>query len=271
MSALWLAAPLVAAAWCWRLERRDGMVLGLTSHDRDLVLGGLLYRAAPGMRPSSIEQNDRIEAQSIDLTGAISSAAIRAEDIAAGRWDGARLTLLIANWEVSGGDVLVVATGELGNIVQRGGAFSAELAGPLAGLDRPRVPVTTPTCRAALGDRQCRVALAPLTQTVLVTAVDGRNIAVDTALAEGAFALGRLRWLDGALAGMETAIMAQEGMELLLADVPVTAPPLPARVRLRAGCDKRLETCAGRFDNAINFRGEAHLPGFDLLTRYPGG
>jgi hypothetical protein len=36
----------------------------------------------------------------------------------------------------------------------------------LAGLDQQRVPVTTPTCRAALGDRQCRVALAPMTRVV---------------------------------------------------------------------------------------------------------
>lgn len=52
---------------------------------------------------------------------------------------------------------------------------------------------------------------------------------------------------------------------------PIDHSSLPVRVRLRAGCDKRLETCATRFANAANFRGEAHLPGFDLLTRYPGG
>jgi uncharacterized phage protein (TIGR02218 family) len=36
------------------------------------------------------------------------------------------------------------------------------------------------------------------------------------------------------------------------------------------GCDKRLETCRDRFANTLNFRGEPHLPGNDLLTRYPG-
>ncbi|MBN8804942.1 MAG: phage BR0599 family protein, partial [Sphingopyxis terrae] len=30
-------------------------------------------------------------------------------------------------------------------------------------------------------------------------------------------------------------------------------------------------TGRSRFSNAVNFRGEAHLPGNDLLTRYPGG
>jgi uncharacterized phage protein (TIGR02218 family) len=43
-----------------------------------------------------------------------------------------------------------------------------------------------------------------------------------------------------------------------------------ARIELREGCDKRFETCRDRFANATNFRGEPHLPGNDLLTRYPG-
>lgn len=271
MTAAWLAEPLVTAAWCWRLERRDGLVIGLTSHDRDLVRNGQLYRAAPGMRPSRIEQNDRIESHSIEVSGAISSAAIRRQDIAAGRWDGARLELALADWTNSDTPMQVVANGELGGIVQRGQGFSAELNGPLAGLDLPHVPVTTPTCRAALGDRQCRVALVPLTLSTIVTAIDGRSVNISAALEGGAFRLGRLRWLDGPSAGLETAIIDQNDNALLLSESPVNPGALPVRVRLRAGCDKRLETCATRFGNAANFRGEAHLPGFDLLTRYPGG
>ena len=44
----WLREELVTLAWCWRLARRDGVAIGFTSHDRDLVIGGLAYRAAPG-------------------------------------------------------------------------------------------------------------------------------------------------------------------------------------------------------------------------------
>ncbi|HKR91916.1 phage BR0599 family protein, partial [Novosphingobium sp.] len=35
-------------------------------------------------------------------------------------------------------------------------------------------------------------------------------------------------------------------------------------------CDHTLNTCAARFSNAANFRGEPFLPGNDLLVRYPG-
>ena len=45
---------------------------------------------------------------------------------------------------------------------------------------------------------------------------------------------------------------------------------LGALIELIEGCDKSLATCAARFGNAINFRGEPYLPGIDLLTRYPG-
>ena len=271
MSAAWLAAPLVTAAWCWRLVRRDGVVVALTSHDHDMAVDGTLYRAAPGMRPSQIEQNDGLEGQSIDLNGAITSAAIRAEDIAAGRWDGAALTLMLVDWQATEAVPVTVASGTLGSIEQRGRAFTAELAGPLAILDAPVVPVTSPTCRAALGDRDCRVALAPLTAVRRAIGVSGRVVTLDGPIAAEQFVLGRLRWLDGTAAGLVSPIIAQGPNSVTLAELPPAMPAVPVRIELRTGCDKRLDTCVARFANGANFRGEAHLPGFDLLTRYPGG
>ncbi|MCP1560933.1 UNVERIFIED_ORG: hypothetical protein M2438_005035 [Methylobacterium sp. SuP10 SLI 274] len=34
---------------CWALRRRDGLVLGFTDHDRDLVLSGVTYAARSGL------------------------------------------------------------------------------------------------------------------------------------------------------------------------------------------------------------------------------
>jgi uncharacterized phage protein (TIGR02218 family) len=41
-----------------------------------------------------------------------------------------------------------------------------------------------------------------------------------------------------------------------------------AAVVLRAGCDKRFETCRNRFSNAVNFRGFPHMPGNDFVARF---
>jgi len=37
------------------------------------------------------------------------------------------------------------------------------------------------------------------------------------------------------------------------------------KYRAVIGCDKRFETCIKKFNNAVNFRGEPHVPGYDEL------
>jgi uncharacterized phage protein (TIGR02218 family) len=76
--------------------------------------------------------------------------------------------------------------------------------------------------------------------------------------------------MNGASCGLTTVMLSVSGATVQVRDLP-RAPVEPGcRVELREGCDKRLETCVTRFNNAVNFRGEPHLPGNDLLTRYPG-
>jgi len=265
----WLREELVTLAWCWRLSRRDGVTIGLTSHDRDLFLDGLVYRAAPGMTPSAIETRDSLDAATMEIEGAIASDAIAARDLDAGRWDGAKLELFLTDWTAPGAAPVTVARGFLGTITRRGAGFSAELRGVTQLLDGPVCPATSPSCRAMLGDAACRVDLAPLTHMRRVIAVAGRVVTLDAATPH--MASGELLWVEGGNCGLASPVIAAEGAQLHLAEAPVFAPDAPVRVRLTEGCDKQLGTCRDRFANAVNFRGEAHLPGNDLLTRYPGG
>jgi uncharacterized phage protein (TIGR02218 family) len=207
----------------------------------------------------------------MDLEGAVSSAAISAADLDAGRWDGAELVLMVTDWSLPEAPPIVVARGELGAVERRGAAFAAELQGVLRRLDALACPATSPSCRAGLGDRACRVDLAPLTHLRRVVAVDGRAVTLDAPVAAGSMAFGELLWIEGAACGLASPVIADDGTVLTLAEVPAVLPALPVRVRLSEGCDKQLATCRARFGNAANFRGEAHLPGNDLLTRYPGG
>ena len=267
----WLREELVTLAWCWRLARRDGVAIGLTSHDRDLIVGGMPYRAAPGMKPSALETSDEIDAGTMDLEGAIASDAIAADDLDAGRWDGAAVELFVTDWTAPDAAPVVVARGSLGAVERRGAAFTAELQGVTRALDGPACPATSPSCRAMLGDPACRVDLAPRTHRRRVVAVEGRAVTLDAAVAAGAMAFGELTWMEGAVCGLSSPVIDAAGTVLTLAEIPPVLPALPLRVRLVEGCDKQLATCRTRFANAVNFRGEAHLPGNDLLTRYPGG
>ncbi|WP_380874218.1 hypothetical protein ACFB49_46510 [Sphingomonas sp. DBB INV C78] len=267
----WIAPGLTTIALCWRLDRRDGVALGFTAHDRDLMIDGLAYRAAPGMLPSSISLSDGFEVDTLDISGALTSDAIRGDDLAAGRWDGARVRLFAIDWTDPASEALPLARGELGGVSLRDGAFTAELAGPTALLEQPVVEYTSPECRAELGDRRCRVDMTSRRRLVsLLEVMDSITYRIDAGAVGNAYGYGRLRWMEGPNAGLTSAILSSDGGWLTLREAPPATAVPGMLVEIGEGCDKSLATCAGRFANAVNFRGEPFLPGNDLLTRYPG-
>ncbi len=267
----WYAQDLTTLALCWRIDRRDGVSLGFTGHDRDLVIDGLAYRAAPGMTPSAISLSDGFDVDTLDVAGALTSDAITARDMAAGRWDGAAVRLFATDWSDPGVTPVPLARGALGQVGIRDGAFTAELAGPTALLERPVVEETSPDCRAELGDARCRVDLAPRTRFARVVAAAAATVTLDAPEpSANAYAQGRLWWIEGANSGLAALIASSAGATLVLREPPPFAVAAGTLVRLTEGCDRTLATCRDRFANAVNFRGEPYLPGNDLLTRYPG-
>ncbi|MGP1283672.1 MAG: DUF2163 domain-containing protein [Parasphingopyxis sp.] len=270
--AAFLAGPVTTIAFCWRLARRDGVTIGFTTHDRDLVIAGLAYRAAPGMLPSAVRLTDGLDADSMDVSGALAADAITGDDLMAGRWDGAAVRLFVIDWTAPDGDQLLLARGELGAVSIEGEAFTAELKGPAAILDRPVSEATSPECRARFGDARCRVDLAPRTRvTEIVAVVDDRTVDVASAATPpNAYGYGRLRWITGENSGLSNPLLRSAGNRLTLRDAPPFAVAPGTRIEIVEGCDRSFTACRDRFANTDNFRGEPHLPGNDLLTRYPG-
>jgi uncharacterized phage protein (TIGR02218 family) len=263
---------LTTIAFCWRVERRDGVTIGFTSHDRDIETEGLLYRAAPGILPSAIGLSAGFEVDRLDVRGALTSDAITAEDLAAGRWDAAAVAIFIVDWEEPDAPPIAIASGELGDVTVGSAGLEAELRSAAAQLDRPVVEQTSPECRARLGDRRCRVDMAGRAAVTRIVAVPGEQaVEVASAPAGDAASHGRLRWLSGPNAGLDHAITRSVGSVLELRDPPHFPAAVGDLVEITEGCDKSLATCSARFANAANFRGEPHLPGADLLTRYAAG
>jgi uncharacterized phage protein (TIGR02218 family) len=229
----------------------------------------VLHQAAPGMVPSAIRRSADFEPDSAEVEGALSHAAICSADLAAGRYDGAKVTIGLVDWETL--EETAIYSGTIGGVSDEAGGFSASLASRKAELLRDPVPRTSPTCRAAFCGPGCNLSGAKFTTLDRLATYDPARNAVQLEVAGASLAWvgGTLRWLDGALAGLNaTLIGVTDGW--LLIDRPLDVVPLAGeRVILRQGCDRRLETCSARFGNALNFQGEPFLPGNDLLTRYP--
>lgn len=267
------ADGLTAQVFLWRLDRADGVTLGFTSHDRDLTVDDFRYRSAPGFKPSRLALSDGFEPDNIELEGVLSDPAIAASDLAAGRWDGARLSISRIDWTAPDQQPETLIVGELGETVREVDSFRVEIIGPTAKLQRPVAPATSATCRAELGDRACQVALHSHRKIMALSAVepDGKLRFDDLSGTADLYRWGRLRWLDGQGCGLLSYIVDGQGDLVTLADPLPFAATVGDRALLTEGCDKLFATCRDRFANAINFQGEPYLPGNDLLTRYPGG
>jgi hypothetical protein len=74
--------------------------------------------------------------------------------------------------------------------------------------------------------------------------------------------------LEGPLAKLERVVGRTYGRmcDARLGDARCGIADAAGRV-----CDKRWETCVGKFGNGVNFRGFADVPGDDFLTAYPAG
>lgn len=268
MSRVFFREELEGVATFWRVFRRDGVTLGFTTHDRDLWFDGVLHRCAPGLLPSAIRRTADLADDAVDIDGALSHDTISAEDLAAGRFDGARVVVGVVDWTSL--ERAVLYGGTIGGVSSEANGFTAQLRSVKSLLDVDPVPRTSPTCRARFCGPGCNLSPARFTSETQLEAVDsGANAVRFAGVDAELYAFGEVRWIDGPHAGRTMALRPADG-SALVCDAPLDeALAAGTRALLREGCDHRLETCAERFGNGVNFQGEPFLPGNDLLAQYP--
>ena len=258
---------LDSVATFWRVFRRDGVALGFTTHDRDLVFSGLRHRAAPGMVPAAIRMTSEISDDSAEVEGAVSHDSISEADLSSGLFDEASIVIGAVDWETMEHEILY--SGQIGRIEDDRQGFSAQLRSSKHILDHDLVPRTSPTCRATFCAKGCGLSASRFTTRSTITGIDevANRIKVSSSISSDLID-GQIRMLGGPQTGLVFGILDVTGDWLAL-DRPIAAGTLPGTaVEIREGCDHTLATCADRFGNAHNFRGEPFLPGNDLLARY---
>lgn len=270
------AGVATSMAMCWRLTRGDGLVLGFTSHDRDILLEGLLYRSNPGMTPSAVSQTAALRADSMDVEGALVTSAVSAFDLESGRWAGARVELFACDWRQPELGKMRIISGEIGDvsrpIAQTGGSFRVELLSDMARLERAGPLRLAPMCRSELGDGKCGVDMEGRRTELRVAAVAEERIDLVQPLQRPElYAGGRMRFVSGILCGLDRRVASAGGQALWLEEGVPAGSVAGSHIWLWEGCDRRIATCAERFGNSLAFGGEPHVPGTDALLRYAEG
>ena len=261
----------------WTVVRKDGLVMGFTDHDRDLVVDGVTCRADTGMTARALQQTTGLSVDNSEAFGALSDAAITEADVLAGRFDGAEVRAFLVNWAAPE-DWILQFRGSFGEITRSGGSFRAELRGLTEVLNRPQGFAFQPGCGAVLGDTRCRFAVTTpgyAAEGLVEKVEDGQvfRFAAMSGFDDRWFEHGRFEILSGTAAGLVGVVKSDrltpldrrvELWQAIGAEVTVGDS-----FRVVAGCDKAAQTCRTKFGNFLNYRGFPHIPGDDWLTSYP--
>lgn len=269
-----VATGATTLCWCWRVTRRDGVVKGFTDHDRNLAFDTTTFEAASGFTASDITDSLGLSVDNLEVTGALSSASLKEDDLGAGRYDDARIEIFRVNWTDTSQRVLM-RSGSIGEVRRTGSTFTAELRGLAHYLQQPKGRLLQLTCDADLGDGRCTVNLSSSdfrgTGTIAVVNSPRRfSVTGLDSFDNGFFSRGLCTFTSGPSNGLKCEVRSHTkaaGTVTLELWTDAEGPPLAGNTLVvTAGCDKRIETCKARFANVANFRGFPTMPGNSFVT-----
>lgn len=264
------ASGTTSIAYLLKLERPDGLLHGFTSALDSVEISGVLYSSAQGLDVSSLAISASLAVDNLEMTTLDDGSFFKQNEVFGGVWRNTRFTISRYNFKSPGDGVEIVMVGTIGEVVISDGYVKLELRGLQAPLQQTVGQVVSITCRARLGDALCKVNLAALTFSGVVSTVANRREFTSASLsqAEHYFTEGRLTFTSGACLGISHKVKYSNGASIQLQLPTPSDFAVGDSFTIVAGCRKRyVEDCTNRFSNALNFQGEPHVPGIDGITQ----
>lgn len=284
-------------AMCWMLRLKNGKILCFTNHDEDLLIDGDTYFAKSGFSASAISSDNSLAVDNMDIEGIIDNAIIVKSEILAGLYNHATISVFLVDYLHPNDAKLKLRTGWLGEIKLGANAFVAEVRGLLQAFNSQIGDVYSPRCRAQFCDKCCMLDARKFTQCNLSVSsvVNGasfsfykqQNDEMDCDEESGndakysavknivdmpysSFCNGCVKFVTGMNAGitMEISYCDEHMLNTILA--------FPYKIQvgdifeITCGCDKTFAMCCDVYHNAMNFRGEPHIPNQSDILRTVG-
>lgn len=158
-----LAGEVISLAKIIKITRTDNVVVRLTTHDRDLVVGGDTYRSDVGFNISALQSTDNLSVDNAEMEVGLDEVLLTADDFRFGLYDRAQFEYSLVSWENTSDGVIAMKRGEFGDItLQDDVSVKIQLRGLTQALQRSVVEKYSPTCRVNLGGLKCGVVNTPL-------------------------------------------------------------------------------------------------------------
>ena len=271
-------------ARCWQITpvRVNRPALRFTDHQEPLTIAdGRVFESMGGMDSSAQERKSNLEQVQANVRGLVSSDALTDEDLERGVYLDAIVDEYLVDWRVPYLGPIDYNQFFIRGVSYDGAFWNAELESTAAKIEEPVGEVYGPMCRVEVftsGLRKCNLAPAPFIFVSSINNTDGATLFETEAAgvpwnANKYGQDGRAVFYGGQNDGFHTRIKTYAysggptGIVTLQERTPF--PMLNGEtVVLYPGCNKRmLGDCRFKFNNVINFQGEAYIPGSDIARR----
>jgi uncharacterized phage protein (TIGR02218 family) len=258
-----LTASVVKPARLLVITRRDGTVMRIAEAQAAITAGGNVYTPIAGCEISAVKHTLGGDTPSMEIRGAHNTTGTAAFDTTAidvGLYDAAEVELYIVdrNNPVTLG---LLFSGSIQPVqYDVSGRVSFDVRGPSIGAGTKYIQVFAPMCRTDLFSSLCGVDKDAYELSATVAVIINRfnfTITISPVPADN--------YLNGGTILTSTGVafeIANQTGSTLTSFLPYNRVlAVGMALTLWPGCDKRLATCANKFNNALNFQGEPHSIG----------
>jgi len=251
---------------CWRVTRKDGVVMGFTNHDGDLAFDGTTFEAEAGFTASMVQQALGLSVDNMEVVGAFNSNFITETDLISGVYDDADIEVYLVNWQDTA-QRSIEMFGSIGEVTQKGIEFTAELRSLTHRLNQKIGRVYSRD-----SDREGVDTSTQITATV--SNVITRSLFEFTGATQASdfYNRGLVTWISGnndnAQFDVKTYVNASGTATVALWDQAVSDIQVGDTFTLVASWPRTAEEHKERYGDLIDFRGFPHMPGEDFITTY---
>lgn len=147
-----LDQPVTALCTCWTIKRTDGVELRFTDADEDVVQGGKTYTSIGAYQRTAIESTSTLSVDNLEIVGASNDLSLPDEELRAGLFDNAQITIFMTPWLDSVRGQLKLRRGFFGEVqTLPNGTYQVELRGIMQKLAYNYTDIFSATCLYDLG------------------------------------------------------------------------------------------------------------------------
>lgn len=255
---------LGTVAFCLKITRTDGVVVGFTEHDVPLTVGAVTYNPLADLQRIVMKMRSNLEVSNQEFVAAFSTG-LRESDIGNGIYDECALEAFYVNWQDTSLGGVTVFPGLLGNIQWNKEGLQGDIYNLVYLLEASIGTIVTPKCRhllfSQIGDTSwqvgsCKLNKASFTYSSSVSAITTQKLKFTIGAIgqpDNWIQNGVLTWTSGNNNGAsyEVKSFVSNVVELFLPTNFNIA--VSDTFDVTAGCDKTLDTCRDKFSNVINF------------------